>query len=46
MALPDEYGIAPCFANAMLTDEKIPVVCETDIHGVDYRSDASSSEYE
>ena len=33
MALPDEYGIAPCFANAMLTDEKIPVVCETDIHG-------------
>lgn len=33
MALPDEYGVAPCFANAMLTDEKIPVVCETDIHG-------------
>lgn len=33
MALPDEYGMAPCFANAMLTDEKIPVICETDIHG-------------
>jgi len=33
MALPDEYGTAPYFANAMQTDEKIHVVCETDIHG-------------
>ncbi|RKX53324.1 MAG: fucose isomerase [Thermotoga sp.] len=32
-ALPKEYGIVPCFADAMLTDEKMPVVCETDIHG-------------
>ena len=26
-------GIMPCLANALLTDEGIPVVCETDIHG-------------
>ncbi len=23
----------PCCANSLLTEEKIPVVCETDIHG-------------
>ncbi|TLG73934.1 L-fucose/L-arabinose isomerase family protein [Culicoidibacter larvae] len=32
-ALQDEIGIMPCAANAMLIDEGIPVVCETDIHG-------------
>ncbi len=32
-ALPEEYGVVPCFANAMLTDERMPVVCETDVHG-------------
>lgn len=29
----DMTGIMPCLANSMLTDELIPVVCETDIHG-------------
>jgi len=32
-ALQDSLGIMPCLANALLTDEGIPVVCETDIHG-------------
>lgn len=32
-ALQDELGIMPCTANALLNDEGIPVVCETDIHG-------------
>ncbi|MGX6978102.1 L-fucose/L-arabinose isomerase family protein [Vagococcus elongatus] len=32
-ALQDEIGIMPCAANAMLIDEGIPTVCETDIHG-------------
>jgi L-fucose isomerase-like protein len=32
-ALQAEIGIMPCGANALLTDEGIPVVCETDIHG-------------
>ena len=32
-SLQDMIGIMPCFANAMLTDEGIPTVCETDIHG-------------
>jgi len=32
-ALQDELKIMPCMANAILTDEGIPVVCETDIHG-------------
>ncbi len=32
-ALQGEIGIMPCCANALLTDEGIPVVCETDIHG-------------
>jgi len=31
--LQRELGIMPCAANALLTDEGIPVVCETDIHG-------------
>jgi len=32
-SLQDMAGIMPCLANSMLTDEGIPVVCETDIHG-------------
>ncbi len=32
-ALQDCLGIMPCLANALLTDEGIPVACETDIHG-------------
>lgn len=32
-SLQDMADIMPCAANAMLTDEGIPVVCETDIHG-------------
>ena len=31
--LQKELGIMPCAANALLSDEGIPVVCETDIHG-------------
>lgn len=32
-ALQNEIGIMPCAANALLNEEGIPVVCETDIHG-------------
>jgi len=32
-ALQESIGIMPCLANALLTDEGIPVACETDIHG-------------
>jgi len=32
-ALQDSMHIMPCLANAILTDEFIPVTCETDIHG-------------
>ena len=32
-ALQGEIGIMPCTANAILADEGLPVVCETDIHG-------------
>ena len=32
-SLQDMADIMPCFANSLLTDEGIPVVCETDIHG-------------
>jgi L-fucose isomerase-like protein len=32
-ALQGEIGIMPCAANGMLTDEGLPVTCETDIHG-------------
>lgn len=28
-----ETGIMPCLANALLTEEGLPVACETDIHG-------------
>lgn len=32
-ALQDMAHIMPCLANSILTDEGIPTVCETDIHG-------------
>ncbi len=32
-ALQGELGIMPCASNALINDEGIPVVCETDIHG-------------
>lgn len=32
-SLQDMADIMPCLANALLTDEGIPTVCETDIHG-------------
>ena len=32
-ALQDSIGIVPCLANSLLSDEGIPVSCETDIHG-------------
>lgn len=32
-ALQGELGIMPCAANALLNEEGIPTVCETDIHG-------------
>ncbi|MBQ9070217.1 MAG: L-fucose/L-arabinose isomerase family protein [Clostridia bacterium] len=32
-SLQDIADIMPCCANALLTDEGVPVVCETDIHG-------------
>jgi L-fucose isomerase-like protein len=32
-ALQDGIGIMPCLVNSLLTDEGIPVTCETDIHG-------------
>jgi L-fucose isomerase-like protein len=32
-SLQDALGIMPCAANSLLTDEGIPVACETDIHG-------------
>ncbi|MBR2258254.1 MAG: L-fucose/L-arabinose isomerase family protein [Blautia sp.] len=32
-ALQDVIGIMPCAANALLNEEGIPVICETDIHG-------------
>ncbi len=31
--LQSELGIMPCAANALLNEEGIPVVCETDVHG-------------
>ena len=32
-AMQDVLGIVPCFVNGLLTDEGLPVTCETDIHG-------------
>ncbi|MFH1009469.1 MAG: L-fucose/L-arabinose isomerase family protein [Candidatus Latescibacterota bacterium] len=28
-----EFGIYPCLANSLLSNEGVPVICETDIHG-------------
>jgi len=27
------FGILPCLSNALMSDDKIPVICETDVHG-------------
>lgn len=32
-AMQDELNIMPCMSNGLLTEEGIPVACETDIHG-------------
>lgn len=32
-AMQQSLGIMPCLANALLTDEGLPVTCETDVHG-------------
>ncbi|SDC05036.1 L-fucose/L-arabinose isomerase family protein [Parafannyhessea umbonata] len=32
-ALQGQIGIMPCAANALLNEEGLPVVCETDVHG-------------
>ncbi|HNS65957.1 MAG TPA: L-fucose/L-arabinose isomerase family protein [Mesotoga infera] len=32
-ALQKAYGVMPCFAHSLLSDNKIPVACETDVHG-------------
>lgn len=32
-ALQDALGIIPCFVGAELTDQGLPTICETDIHG-------------
>ena len=32
-ALQAQTGIMPCLANALLTEDGLPVACETDIHG-------------
>lgn len=32
-ALQSVLGVMPCVSNAVLTDEGIPVICETDVHG-------------
>lgn len=32
-AMQDVLGIMPCAANGILSDEGLPVTCETDIHG-------------
>jgi len=32
-ALQADFGVFPCFVHGLVTDEAIPVACETDIHG-------------
>lgn len=27
------FGVLPCLVNSLLSDEKIPVICEADVHG-------------
>ncbi|MBM4030259.1 MAG: fucose isomerase [Planctomycetes bacterium] len=32
-ALQSDFGIFPCFVHGLVTDDAVPVACETDIHG-------------
>jgi L-fucose isomerase-like protein len=32
-AIQQEFGIYPCYANSLLTESGIPVICEVDVHG-------------
>lgn len=32
-ALQLDFGIFPCFVHGLVTDEGVPIACETDIHG-------------
>lgn len=32
-AMQDAFGIMPCYINSELTEESLPIACETDIHG-------------
>ena len=32
-ALQADFGIFPCFVHGLITDEGVPLACETDIHG-------------
>ncbi len=32
-ALQKAFGVMPCFAHSLLSDQGIPVACETDVHG-------------
>ncbi len=32
-AIQQEFGIYPCYANSLLTEEGLPIICEVDVHG-------------
>jgi L-fucose isomerase-like protein len=32
-AIQQEFGIYPCYANSLLTEAGIPIICEVDLHG-------------
>ena len=32
-AIQDAFGLFPCFVHGLVTDEGVPVACETDVHG-------------
>jgi L-fucose isomerase-like protein len=32
-ALQADWGVFPCFVHGLITDERVPLACETDIHG-------------
>ena len=32
-ALQQDFGVFPCFAHGLITDEGVPLTCETDVHG-------------
>ncbi len=32
-SLQKAFGVMPCFAHSLLSDEGLPVACETDVHG-------------